>query len=409
MEEPKRPTRIILGVNPETYNAKVSEIEAKISTLTQTTPMTINVGIGGDYETINEALSVLSTKSPKYVQKGLNVELKLMSGFVMREQVIVNGLNLGWISITSVDDIVTIDRGSLSETVTFPTYDGGQTLPITTNGAFVGVNNAVLPQIKALFQMNETGTASNRDGVVVCNNSSVFIKEGCGVTHAGGKGLYVLQASKAAAMGSVFSHAGGGGVGVFRGSRVAFRGGNASYAGGHGIYLDSSSDCEALKADFSNATGIGVYVDSSSRINCNHANISNCGTDGIRALRGGWVDAAHATINDTVGTGVRCIQGAFVNVSDAEIKNAGIDGIRCEGAATVNASNAVVTGAGSRGIYALLGGRVNAYKANCRKVIDVDSTDDIRIATGGIVAAEQATGGTNVTENTITVHGIIWR
>lgn len=75
---------------------------------------TFTVGTGGDYPTLNKALESISSKHLEYRKSGLVVEVKLLSGFSLNEQVLLSGIDLGWIVITSTDSIVTIDRASLT-------------------------------------------------------------------------------------------------------------------------------------------------------------------------------------------------------------------------------------------------------------------------------------------------------
>jgi len=105
------------------------------------------VGSGGNYATLNAALEALSMKYPQYKAAGVRVTLQLVSGYIMTEQVLVDAVDLGWITITSVDAEVTIDRASL--TVAFEGF----------YPAFGVKGGGRLPVIGALFSMNTMGTA----------------------------------------------------------------------------------------------------------------------------------------------------------------------------------------------------------------------------------------------------------
>lgn len=67
------------------------------------------VGTGGDFPNLNAALEHLSLKWSAYNLNGYTVELRLLPGFIMEEQVIVRNLDLSWITITAEDATVTID------------------------------------------------------------------------------------------------------------------------------------------------------------------------------------------------------------------------------------------------------------------------------------------------------------
>ena len=78
--------------------------------------LTVTVGTNGDFPTINSALTELSRKYPVYKQNGINVEVKLLSGFVMNECVFVNnGIDLSWITITGEDAETTIVRSVIPQ------------------------------------------------------------------------------------------------------------------------------------------------------------------------------------------------------------------------------------------------------------------------------------------------------
>src|SRR5699024_2509352 len=69
------------------------------------------IGSGGDFETINEAIEHITTYTPTYsLNEDAEIELILKSGFIMREQVFIHGLDLSYITLSSEDSEVVIDR-----------------------------------------------------------------------------------------------------------------------------------------------------------------------------------------------------------------------------------------------------------------------------------------------------------
>lgn len=74
----------------------------------------VTVGPGGDYATINAALGDLSEMRPAYAPGGFVTELRLLNGYQMAEQVLISGINMGWITISSQASEVIISRGALS-------------------------------------------------------------------------------------------------------------------------------------------------------------------------------------------------------------------------------------------------------------------------------------------------------
>jgi hypothetical protein len=197
--------------------------------------ITVTVGSGGDYSTINDALAALSAYYPLYVSGGFTAEISLLSGFVMAEQVLVSGIDLSWITITSVDAEVTITRSALT-TVFYTRY------PV------FGVCRGRLPVIGALFSMDTSGTATDRDGVFLTEGSVAVISTGCGVKNAGGTGLNCYKVSRALADGANFS----GGehcIACSRGSHVTAR--EAVLTGGttRGIYANEGGYIVAMFAN----------------------------------------------------------------------------------------------------------------------------------------------------------------
>ncbi|MGD2065556.1 MAG: hypothetical protein PVI43_00115 [Candidatus Bathyarchaeota archaeon] len=73
------------------------------SELFQTTDITVTVGTGGDYATINAAITGLTQLIATSQEDGLTATINLLAGFQIDEQITVNGLNLSWIIITGVD------------------------------------------------------------------------------------------------------------------------------------------------------------------------------------------------------------------------------------------------------------------------------------------------------------------
>src|SRR5690554_266710 len=103
-------------------NENATEAHDGISILNDN--ITVTVGNNGDFSTINEALNYLTTKYPAYKSVGnVKATIKLLSGFVMSEQVLVRGLNLGWIEIVGEDAVTTIERSALTSNFTIDDYN----------------------------------------------------------------------------------------------------------------------------------------------------------------------------------------------------------------------------------------------------------------------------------------------
>lgn len=186
------------------------------------------VGLYQDFLTINEALEYLSRRYPAYKKGGVKVGLRLASGFEMREQVLVDGIDLGWITITSVDSIVQADLSSIQNPEIDPETD--------YVFLFWGRNNAVLPNISAFF--NFRAGALGSVFALVSDFSSLTIEEDAGCNspssgfHARGKSKIKASLSKFEAMGRPFL--------ISSGSHLEAEGMRASVSG-HILRVDGGS------------------------------------------------------------------------------------------------------------------------------------------------------------------------
>ena len=123
----------------------------------QAAGITVTVGTGGDYPTINAALEYLSKLQPVYDSAGITATINLLSGFVMAEQVLVRGLDLGWITITGADAETTITNTALTTDFTTADY-GSNSYP-----AFGVSKGGVLSRIDQLFDStSRTPTAISK-------------------------------------------------------------------------------------------------------------------------------------------------------------------------------------------------------------------------------------------------------
>lgn len=201
--------------------------------------ITVTVGSSGDFYTINAALeNIVALYYPKYISGGNcpRVTINLLSGFVMSEQVLVESLDLSWITIVGIDGQTTINRAALTTTfgIGYP--------------AFAAINGGFLPIVGQLFTMDTTGDGTNRHGILVHNNSRAIILSSCGVKNAGASNLYIIL-----------------------NSTVNARGANASGAGSNGIFAREGSIINATEADTSEAGTIGMTVDRGSIISAYNA------------------------------------------------------------------------------------------------------------------------------------------
>ena len=194
----------------------------------------VTVGAGGDFATINAAVLHLSRFTPDL---GVTAEVELLSGFIMMEQLFVEGLDLGWITITGIDAETVINEPSLTRVLT-----------VGARPAF-GVINGTLPTIGQLFVFSSKGSVNDlRSGVMAAEVGSATILEGYGVKNVGAFGIYATSGSTINAGGANASNAGSDGIYATSGSTINANGADASGTGGSGIVVLQGSTISARNA-----------------------------------------------------------------------------------------------------------------------------------------------------------------
>lgn len=243
------------------------------------TTLTIYVGPGGEFPTINDALKYASKYKVGHTLARPYINIQLQSGFVMREQVIVNNINFSHVLITSVDSEVVIDRSYL-----LTDFNGRYP-------AFAGQYNSILPYIQCLFNMNTNGVGTNRDGLYIAFNSEVNVNTNCGIKNSGGIGAYIYSNSRALLAHSIFTGSGSYNLLSRRGHIIA-NDGTFTSASGVGVYaiyggIISAQGANAQKTPGSNST-TDFYV----------------GSSGIITLDSSSVGGTNVTVNTVSSAGL---------------------------------------------------------------------------------------------------------
>lgn len=363
--------------------------------------ITVTVGSGGDFANINSALEDLTLKYATYVRGGFNARIRLLTGFAMAEQVLVKGIDLSWITIISDDAEVTITRSALTTTFS---AEGGDTFP-----AF-GADNGALPIIGTVFNMNSTGTATDRHGIYAVNGSYARVLENCGIKNAGGHGAFINRASRAELHLGVFSGATQNGLYVARQSNVDAGSIDVSNAGANGIEAVRASYVDA--ANGLNASSVGgdaVTARDGSVVNCNGGNLSDAGDDGVVCATGATVICTLADVTNAAGIGINCVgAGSAVAAEQVDVSGAGEYGVFAANAAYVNVISGTGTGCALNAIRASQGSIVNAYGFNGSGALGsagivAEGGATINIATGNC----QQGGSPAATDSVITNGGFI--
>jgi|GEM_PF-2606744 len=258
----------------------------------------VTVGPTGDFPTINDALTALSERRPAYVQGGFTTELRLQAGFVMREQVKVRSVNLSWITITSIDAEVQIDRSYLTQ----PSGFAEAFYP-----AFAAFDGGYLPTIGVLFTMMATGTATGRCGVHLYQNGNATILSGKGFKASGDAGVRLNTASRLSANGAVISGSGDQNVSVAGGSSATLQDADLRNAGSTGLFASNSSTVHASGARFAGCADGAISSTMGATVNAANATARVGGSDAatdVRVGNGGQIAAYGSTggLNQTANT-----------------------------------------------------------------------------------------------------------
>ena len=377
--------------NPQVLNAlkKVIVESVDINKYFISEEFTRTVGENGDYPTINDALKDLSLRVVGYIDAKEYTPLvqpvfkiKLLSGFVMAEQVVCQGVDLSWLVIESEDDEVRIDRQALTVNVSgrYP--------------AFGARDFGVLPLIGAMFVMNESGVATLRDGVFVTNGSAVNVLAGCGVRNSGARGLHVSNNSRCNARSSIFKQSREANFRAANGSWCSVRESDFNDAGTNAMQISTGSIVDARAVEALNAQYCALFSQSSF-INCQDSKFdyaqkadANAGYDGaVHVIQGSVVHASGST-----ATGSK--RQAFVNRDSTLVlfdevpkrvcdgSNAGTEGLFVVAGITV-ATEVTLNDCGSWGIDSLNSGSLDAENANYNDCgSKVSNTGALRVRSG---------------------------
>lgn len=260
-------------------------LKARVDLLSRRVETEVTVGYGGQYSTINAALEDLSGQRLAYVPGGVRATVRLLPGFVMREQVLVSGINLGWVEIVADDAEVLIDRAYLTQllAVYYP--------------AFAAANGGVAPKLSALFTMMATGPATDRVGVLVWAGGMAVVSAGAGVKSAGSTGVLVSGNGEISANNAIFSG-----------------------AGAHGAHLAGSVSGSLHGIIVAGAADRGIFATHGAQVNAVQADCTGCANGGIQATRAATISAIGALCR--IGTSdasadIAVSQGGIIAASSA--------------------------------------------------------------------------------------------
>lgn len=379
-----------VAVEGATDYDKITAGLVKAYMLTVPVAQTFTIGAGKDYETINAALAGLSDRRPLYMSPQITTTLELATGFVMDEQVLADGVDLGWLSITSIDASVVITGSSMEPNLL--AVDGS-----SVRYAFGADNGGVLPRINALFAVDGSGTLTKRHGLVLVTGSRGYVGPGCGIRTAPNNGVTMDGNSFLFANTSNFSNSGGYGAYLYGGSTLVADYANFSYAGDDGVIATRNSRANLSSADVSNAGVNGVLATQGSVVVAGEINADDCASSGLRA-RGASVVNANSCSAQRCSTGIYADRDSRFSITDdtvpANFTGCTSYAIRALNGGTVSGKN-IICDTGR--VFAENGGVINApgvsiantasgfvaVRANTGGRVNVD---------GGVISSTGSTG-----------------
>lgn len=293
----------------------------------------VTVGLSGDFETINSALIWLDGQRRTY-GSGATATIRLLTGFVMEEQVLVGGHDLGWITVVSEDAVVSVDETAITEFLGDP-----KDLIIPLFGA---TNGGVSPVVGALFEYPSAATAM--DGVGVTYGGRLRLLPECGVRKA-------RQAV----------------VAFYSGSRVECTPtGLTRGAGGAGAL-------GVMGADFRDARSNGIYASHGATVDLPRSNFDacTCGPAGaaIYGIWGAIVNIYQSSAKNSTGRGVLMRDGSRCNARETDVSGAAVNGYQAYHGAYINARYLATSPAGPGGCS---GSGVSGVSADGSSTIEAD-------------------------------------
>lgn len=332
----------------------------------------ITVGEGGDFSTLNSAVAFASLFKPKYLNAnsfGLQnkIEIQILSGFVVTEQVVARQIDLSHIRITSVDATVKVNVA-------------------TDYWWMYGEFGAVLPIIATTFDLQGIGY----DGVALKFGSKVIFEYGhgpkSGIINAKNNNVFLNTGSHGIFREGLFTGAGVTGIHFEKACTGCAREADVSSCGSYGVRLINGSSIDVygliaknITAGYSVLAEVGSTV-SGYAIQCDNSKV------GLRASNGSTIIAPASSFASMVGS-----TDPWINASDGSKIVAPLS-----------------TGSGgSAACLASTGSNVDVQGVNGSSAGFANG--QFRVLSGGILTATGTTGSLSKTANAIDANGIIFK
>lgn len=340
------------------------------------------VGSGGMFSTVSAALERCSRiGNPVYKSGGITVEVRLLPGFELREQTIVDGINLGFVLITASDPSVRIDHTVIASSPPLTTLD-------FTTPAFGGRNFAVLPVLGCLFHYDANTLGC--DGVAVHYDSKARFLPGAGILNCR-RGLQALYTSDLTCYANGLSQgdagSGAGSVAGVRFSNTLFRSLHVAFNSTCGLARSDFSGCKSTgetvygiwgaildiyQSNMANGLGEAVYIRDGAVCNARETQVAGS-VVGYHALHEGRINARSRPIadgNPWVGNGAKnctqygvlCSYGSRVEAANLDVSGCPI-GVNVSNTSSVNFYQGIAENCSNTAILSIDVGKVGASGA----------------------------------------------
>lgn len=316
----------------------------------KTAPITINVGEGGDYPTLQQAIWASYKIKSRVTNKTGAVVINLMPGYIMTEQIWLAFYDLSHITITSDDAVVYCDTTNMSEKV-----KSGYTY----TAMFCIVERCKAPVINVQFEAMQ-----DRSEVIaffVTQNSSISFFKGekesvgarrfkCGV-HADYQGSVIVRNEAGdlirinqGGLLADFSYSWSRAVQCYFSGRASIPCTLLSHSG-TGLYLIYNSSADCLFSDASDCD-VGFSSRDLSRLMCRSTYAERCKNYGYYAVHNANISGrSHSTdVNDSDDSsangsrvGLHLGFGCTAEISGHSLKNCTLYALRLYGACNLAA------------------------------------------------------------------------
>jgi hypothetical protein len=327
---------------------------------------------GADFTTVNAALEYLTKNYyPIYKNTGVRATINIETGYELSEQLIFDGIDCSWITITSTDAEVTVIRSALTTSISgrYP--------------AICAANGGRSAYINYIGNMDTSGSSTGRNGIYAINGGIVN-GEDFGIK---GAGLFGCEAVNSCI------------AGISLNVDSSTSNGISSTNGGILIFSNSITA--------TNCGGIAVAASRGSKVACGGTINATGGSSGGTNSSYGSIISASNINNEGTTTGCAASRCGIISADTIYNNNCTNRGANATSGGKITSNTMDNTGCTTNGAYADAGGKITAFVImNNRKGVSDDPTDTV-VIDGGYIARNSGNGGLSQTAGTMTSAGYI--